>query len=401
MKNRDDCMALELGRQQERLKYIRTTTARETYCDFPPRRVFFEPTNFCNVNCIHCVHDGQMTRPKGFIDVALVEKVMKEIKHLNRCSEICLFQQGEPLLHPQIMDIIYICGTKYDFFTKMNTNGLALTRKMAEGLLRNNLDYLVFSLDAITPETFKRIKRRDSFTKVINNILDYLEVWGELNTGQERNYFACDVNVLEEDANRHEIPHFKGLLKKLPIGHVSVYRMHNFTGSVQEVNEQMGDKWSLPREQWPSCNSPWDVVGIRWNGDVVSCIYDYDSKYVIGNVNEEPLLDIWNGERMQAFRQGIIDRDYTKIECNGTLCSTCSVMWDENYQLPNDFHAEIKRMEKYLVAAIDRVARRYERTEALLEQHRFLKESRNEWLEELEATARKVDENLLQEIKDA
>lgn len=129
---------------------------------------------------------------------------------------------------------------------------------------------------------------------------------------------------------------------------------------------------------------PWDIVGIRWNGDVVACIYDFDSRYVVGNVKEKGLWEIWNDEPMLKFRQAILDREYSSIEGNGTMCSTCSVMWQKEYQLPTNFHKEVARMERYLVAAVDRVARRYERTDRLLEKHRYLKENRSQWLEALD-----------------
>jgi radical SAM protein with 4Fe4S-binding SPASM domain len=286
-------------------------------------------------------------------------------------------------LHPDILEIVRLCGTEYDFFTKMNTNGMALTRELSEGLIRNRLDYLVFSLDAVTRETFKRIKRRDLFRQVMNNILDYLEVWGDIDMGQNHNYFACDINLLEEDANRHEIPVFKEHFKKLPVGHLSVYQLHNFTGPVEEVNSQMDGAPRRQNDKWPCCNTPWDLMGIRWNGDVGACLYDYDSRYIVGNVKEKSIWEIWNDKPMREFRQALLDRDLACLDANGPMCSTCSIKWQEEYHLPGDFHNEIKRMERYLVAAIDRVARRYERTDILLEKHRYLKNNRKQWLQEL------------------
>jgi len=383
MLNRNDWMELELTKQSKRLKYIDTTLNGSIYCDFPPRRIFIEPTNACNLNCIHCVHDGKMTRPLGFMDMGLFKKILEDIKDWNRTSEICLFQQGEPLLHKQIAEMVRLCGTEYDFFTKMNTNGLALTRDLSEELIRNRLDYLVFSLDAITPETYMRIKRRDCFEKVMNNILDYLEIWGDLDTGYVRNYFACDINILEEKANKHEIPMFKEILNRLPVGHISVYELHNFMGAVEEANQKLNNCKQVSSEEWPCCNTPWDVLGIRWNGEVVACIYDYDSRYVVGNVKEQSVWQIWNSDRMIEFRKALLDKNYKRVEKNGPLCSECTIMWMEEYHLPKDFYSEIKRMEQYLSGVVDRVALRWERTEKLLEKHKYLKKNRKVWMKEL------------------
>ncbi|MCK9238821.1 radical SAM/SPASM domain-containing protein [Desulfocurvus sp.] len=384
MLSRNDWMELELTKQRHRLRYIDTVLSGGVHCPFPPRRVFIEPTNVCNLNCVHCVHDGKMTRPKGFMDMALFRKIMDDIKGWNRSTELCLFQQGEPLLHREIAEMARLAGTHYDFFTKLNTNGVALTRELSAQLIANGLDYLVFSLDAITPQTYLRVKRRDHFHKVMDNILDYMEIWGDLDIGRERNYFACDINILEEEANRHEIPVFREMLERLPVGHVSVYQLHNYMGAVEEANAKV-DTGGRPHAHWPCCNSPWDVVGIRWNGDVVACIYDYDSRYVIGNVGDAPLEAIWNGERMTAFRRALLERRFDVVEARGPMCSECSILWMPEYQLPTDYYAEIRRMERYLCDAVDRVGNRWPRTEKLLERHRYLKEHRAAWRAELDA----------------
>lgn len=383
MLNRNDWVELELNKQLHRLKYIDAVLKGKTYCNFPPRRIFIEPTNACNVSCIHCVHDGTMTRSLGYMDLGLFEKVLEDVKNWNKCCEICLFQQGEPLLHKQIGEMVRLSSTQYDFFTKMNSNGVALNRDLSEELIRNGMDYLVFSLDAITPETYKRIKRRDRFHKVLNNILDYMEIWGDLDTGRVRNYFACDINILKEKANEHEIPLFQKMLNRLPVGHINVYELHNFMGAVEEANKKLNGLEKKPRKQWPCCNTPWDVLGIRWNGDAVACIYDYDSRYIIGNVRRQSVWEIWNSEAMMAFRKAVYDRNYDLIEKNGPLCSQCSILWMEEYQLPTDFYDEIKRMKAYLESAVDRVALRWDRTEELLKKHRYLKNHRKAWEKEL------------------
>mgnify|MGYP000114963733 CR=1 FL=1 len=379
MLNRDDCIKTELNKQLNRIKYIKSTLDGNPYCSFPPRRIFIEPTNICNLNCIHCVHDGKMTRKKGMMSLELFKKIMEDVKDWNKCTEIALFQQGDPLIHKDIDKIVKIAATDYDFFVILTTNGVALTKELSEELVRNRLDYMIFSLDAATPETFERIKRRPYFDKVINNILDYLEVWGDLKTDFERNYFAADINLVEEPDNKEEIPFFKEIFKKLPIGHVSINPMHNFTGAIDLPSKFNNEK----AKQAPCCNAPWDVVGVRWDGEVVACIYDFDSRYVIGNVKEQSLKEIWNSERMINFRKSIYEQEFKKVEQNGPLCSECSIRFDPNYQLPKDYHSEVARMEKYLSDTVKRVSLRKEKTETLLAKHEYLKKNREQWVKEL------------------
>ncbi len=383
MRNRDNWIDLELTKQKERLKYIETTLAGDVVCDFPPRRIYFEPTNACNLRCGHCaMHNGSGTRSHGFMEIELFKNVMEQIEPWNRSTEIVLHQHGESLLHPGILEFVRLSSIEFDFFTKLNTSGVNLNRELSKGLITSNLDYLVFSIDSITPETYLQVKGRPHFERVLHNLLDYLELWGSV-PREYPNYFACDIFLVEEEKNRDDIPIIRELFEKLPIGHVVVYELFNYMGSVEEANTKYAQRFSVPREKWPTCNSPWDVVGVRWNGDVVACIYDFDSRYVIGNLYKESFNDIWNSPRMQAFRRNLLTHEVEKNEGNGKLCSDCTIPWQGNYQIPNDFYAEIKRMEGYLSSAVDRVSRRHERTKELMEKHKYLESSRDEWYRDL------------------
>lgn len=390
MLDRDDVIRTELNKQKHRLNYIRTTVARKGYCNFPPRRIFIEPTNVCNLNCVHCIQDGAMTRPKGFMELDVFRKIMEDIKDLNRCTELCLFQQGEPTLHKNIAEIVRLASSEYDFFTVMNTNGVTLSRELSEELLRNRLDYLTFSMDAATPETYRAIKRKPFFDKTLNNLLDFLEVWGDLETDFVRTYFAADVNLIEEDLNRAEIGLFEEMFKKLPLGHVNISQLHNFTGPVPEANARFTDSMRDTGPQSPCCNTPWDTVGVRWNGDVVPCIYDYNNRYVIGNVKDQSLQEIWNSKAMIHFRESIARRDFKAVEVEGPMCSTCSLRWNEDYALPEDYYKELSRMKKYLDMAVDRVADRWVRTEEIMKKHAYLKQNREQWLRELHEKGKRI-----------
>lgn len=401
MRNRDDWMDLELTKQKVRLDYIKATLARETRCDFPPRRIYFEPTNACNLRCGHCaMHNGAGTRSWGFLPADLFRKTLEDIRHWNRTTEIVLHQHGESLLHKGIIDLIRMSSVEFDFFTKLNTNGVNLTREISAELIRSNLDYLVFSIDCITPETYLLVKGRPHFERVLNNILDYLELWGEVER-EYPNYFACDVFLVEEEKNRADIPIIRELFQRLPIGHVEVYELFNYMGSVQEANSKYAERFDMPRTDWPKCNTPWDVVGVRWNGDVVACIYDFDSRYVIGNLNDATLPEIWNSERMVRFREHIVTAQFEKNEEKGPLCSNCTIPWQANYRLPDDFYSEVKRMEQYLVGAIDRVHRRHERTDVLLDKHRYLKGNRDSWYRELMAKIEPIRTRVQADMPDA
>jgi radical SAM protein with 4Fe4S-binding SPASM domain len=71
------------------------------------------------------------------------------------------------------------------------------------------------------------------------------------------------------------------------------------------------------------CYAPWTTVDVRPDGSAVFCP-DYPD-YAIGNVREEPLLRIWNGERAQKFRRSLLDRGLFPI------CARCCGLYDHGF----------------------------------------------------------------------
>jgi radical SAM protein with 4Fe4S-binding SPASM domain len=51
------------------------------------------------------------------------------------------------------------------------------------------------------------------------------------------------------------------------------------------------------------CKAPWFSVDINYNGDVHYCADHPD--YIIGNIKEQKLWDIYNGERSRNFRHAL------------------------------------------------------------------------------------------------
>jgi radical SAM protein with 4Fe4S-binding SPASM domain len=77
---------------------------------------------------------------------------------------------------------------------------------------------------------------------------------------------------------------------------------------------------------WRHCRRPWTLMYITANGNVLPCCIspfverDYDS-LILGNVFEQPLREIWNGERYRTFRTKLVGDDPPHA------CQGCGVRW--------------------------------------------------------------------------
>lgn len=130
----------------------------------------FNVTDRCNFRCIHCGIDaGTSNMPEP--SLTELEKILKDTKELG--GEKFEITGGEPLLRKDIEEIIKI-GKNLGYKTKLNTNGLLLTRYKLERFKELGLDGIAISLDGSNPETYNRIRQKDkkTFEKIVDAIRD-------------------------------------------------------------------------------------------------------------------------------------------------------------------------------------------------------------------------------------
>ncbi len=111
-------------------------------------------TDQCNLDCHYCTeYDNSVPHPS----LDDLKMWIEKIKNLG-CIRIGL-QGGEPLLHPDIVEVVRFCK-KMDLKTSMSTNGFKLTRSLIAGLQEAGLDSLQLSVDRMTPipSTRKSVK---------------------------------------------------------------------------------------------------------------------------------------------------------------------------------------------------------------------------------------------------
>jgi radical SAM protein with 4Fe4S-binding SPASM domain len=81
---------------------------------------------------------------------------------------------------------------------------------------------------------------------------------------------------------------------------------------------------------WSGCQRPYSLTYITSSGNVLSCCFapfghrsarEYYEERVLGNVFQEPIADIWQGERYEAFRRAFESQNPSRH------CSQCGLNW--------------------------------------------------------------------------
>jgi len=123
-----------------------------------PSRLFVETTTRCNMKCHMCVKQSMGNGVKeGDISRETFEAILPA---LPQAEALILNGIGEPLLHPDFEAFIRIgkesmpAGSWVGF----QSNGLLLDEARALSLVQAGLDRICLSLDAICPDTFRKIR---------------------------------------------------------------------------------------------------------------------------------------------------------------------------------------------------------------------------------------------------
>ena len=286
---------------------------RKTICKGYPEVFNIELTNSCPMKCIMCPRK-YMKRKVGFMKFDLYQKIIDQLKGYTYA--IWLHHFGESLLHPEIDKFIdYAKQNKIK--TQLSINPVLLNKNNIQKII--NLDYLHISLDGTNEETYKKLRGKNAdYNKAIKLIHEFL---------REKNKPYTTLAIIRMKETETELEHFKKQWKNSGINNIEIKEFTTWDGSIKEIHKLI----SKPSEayqknlQYP-CIRPWHRITILWDGRVVPCCYDYDGKYILGDLNKQTLKEIWNSQEILELRRQQIFNDLK----NNKLCISCK----EKYGMP-------------------------------------------------------------------
>ncbi len=130
-----------------------------------PASVVIEVTGRCNLRCRHCT--GASAR-RAHVPLATVKKIIDDARH-NKVTAI-RFTGGEPLLHPELADMLAYAKQK-KLYVLLNTNATLISPAWI-GILARYVDNILVSLQGCDSTTDRALTRASlPFSSKIRNIL--------------------------------------------------------------------------------------------------------------------------------------------------------------------------------------------------------------------------------------
>jgi radical SAM protein with 4Fe4S-binding SPASM domain len=233
------------------------------------------PTELCNRKCDFCPRGDGASYPNQNLNIPLklCQKINDELIALNYQGAVVLSGYGEPMLHPELVEMIRILGN--NIHLEMVTNGDKITVELAREMFGSGLDMLVVSM-------YDGPHQIEYF----QDIFAQAGVSSEQYTLRDRWYtIAEDYGV--RLTNRGGVA----------------------TGGYQpEV------------DLYQPCHYPFYSMMLDWNGDVMLCVHDWNKKVKMGNIALDSMLDVWKSKNFDKYRAMLKKGKRILSPCSG--CNT-------------------------------------------------------------------------------
>lgn len=234
-----------------------------------PNLVEIEINSACNRKCSYCPNSVSKRVESGEMEEQTFVRIMDQLREYDYSGKIAFEFYNEPLLSKNFFN-----------FTKMTKKKLP---KATVVLYSNGT----------------KITSVEKFREIKNAGVDYFYITKHEN---EENYKFDEVfdKLNPEDLAGVEYRRFDEI------------DLYNRGGILEEITSNQD------RSKYP-CSIPSVNLTITLKGNVVSCFEDYNQNFILGNVHETHVIDIWNSKEFKKFREDLRSGDRHLYE----NCKSC------------------------------------------------------------------------------
>ena len=138
----------------------------------PPVCLYLETTNRCNLLCTTCPRTYEELEPPADMSWELFTSIVDQVPNIAR---VVLHGIGEPMLVKDLPRQIRYLKDR-GAYVLFNTNGTLLTARRGRELCESGLDELRVSLDAADAATYRQVRGKDFFARILRNVRAFTEM---------------------------------------------------------------------------------------------------------------------------------------------------------------------------------------------------------------------------------
>ena len=278
------------------------------------KKIYIEITNSCNFDCSFCFKTARATK---FMSPQEFRTVVDKIRPFT--NYIYLHVLGEPLLHPQLDEILSIAEAA-GLNINITTNGGLLKRKK-DILFKHTVRQVNVSLhdaeENIAP---------DKWDDYLNSTLDYA-----LKASPDTYVCFRLWNTTSETSEVFNSFFLSRIADKFKLSEEVLNGNTNGNGIklAEHIFLQRAPRFEWPNEKHTGtqtqkhCYALRDHIAILADGQVVPCCLDANAVLKLGNIFDEELSEILKTQRANDIKKGFEQRKVVE-----PLCASCGFIID-------------------------------------------------------------------------
>ena len=293
-----------------------------------PKTVVIDLVSVCNIRCPMCSVPPDIASDftnKKHIDLEFFKSIIDGLD--GYVTDLSLVYSGEPLLHPHFYDIVnYVKDT---YYVLTISNGTVIKGKRLETIC-DGIDYMQFSFDGNTKESYEKYRVGAKFEEVRDNINTVLKKKKKIGTGLPVitiTYLVNSYNESEvEDSRKYWIGKGVNNFFEKAIN-LNLHRRSDDKGeedlkhwlpSDKEINlyDNISESGDIKfKKQLKPCEILKSPV-IRGDGEILMCCHDLNNSVKIGNIQNIGFKEKWESESYVKIRRNGSNRKYP-------ICQVC------------------------------------------------------------------------------
>lgn len=282
----------------------------------------------CNQQCMHCYAANQNYAETQELTTEEWKKV------IDICKENCIpqitFTGGEPTIRKDLVELIKYASW---FITRLNTNGVLLTKKLCKELYEASLDSVQVTLYSNDKEIHNKLVGADNFDKTVQGIKNAIEsgLNVSINTplcSLNKDYvstlkFAKELGITYASSSGLIVT---GNAEKEESKETQLSK-NEITNSMKEACkyvEEQEMELSFTSPGWideetlkelkldiPACGACLSNMAVSPDGNVMPCQSWLGKDATLGNILEDKWDKIWNSPKCKKIRKNSSNTSFT------------------------------------------------------------------------------------------
>lgn len=306
-----------------------------------PYVLLVDPSSICNLRCQWCPsgYDALISstgRAQQIMPLELFEKIVEQAKAFSKPFNVLrLYKEGEPLVNPNFPEIVKMakeskCFTRID----TTTNGILLNKQLNRKIIAAGIDQINISVNGVNEEQiYKNTGRHINFDEYVNNIRDLYN-----NRGNCVVYVKTIKDILTENEKEKFFDIFGESADRVFLERLSP-AWPTFDVSKSGYNYEDVGNYEQPVEDRKVCPYIFYIMVVNADGTVSTCVGDWRHHQIVGNINEENIKDIWNGNMQRKYQ---IEHLRGNKDCF-EMCKSCKVITHGCYDNIDQYAHEIEK----------------------------------------------------------